>query len=258
FLLTSAKRVNADTLHVAEYRARLVQIRALVSNSRTASTPDRDRMLAQAAALLRQTTSLSVRGATVTVDDGAVAEVLAGPDGANRALAVLDLEIASAGRIVARSIDPSVVDARLREVVGANETSGASASWLDALFAYIGSQLAAFFSGIRGGVPDLRFLPYVLVLFGLGLIALIVAILGRGTRERLRSGSLREAAATGPPALLRRARALRRCSRPDGDHVESERRPIPFGVGVRPGTRRRRGTPEVLRRDGYLDRDRAG
>ena len=44
-------------------------------------------MLAQAAALLRQTTSLSVRGATVTVDDGAVAEVLAGPDGANRALA---------------------------------------------------------------------------------------------------------------------------------------------------------------------------
>src|SRR5207245_2594582 len=87
-LLSSAQTVNADTLDVAEYRARLVQIRALVSNSRTASTPDRDRMLAQAATLLRQTTSLSVRGATVTVDDGAVAEVLAGPDGANRALDV--------------------------------------------------------------------------------------------------------------------------------------------------------------------------
>ena len=168
-------------------------------------------MLAQAATLLRQTTSLSVRGATVTVDDGAVAEVLAGPDGANRALAVLDLEIASAGRIVARSIDPSVVDARLREVVGANETSGASASWLDALFAYIGSQLTAFFSGIRGGVPDLRFLPYVLVLFGLGLIALIVAILGRGTRERIRREvflpSAGDRRADDPLAHLRNAEA---------------------------------------------------
>jgi Domain of unknown function (DUF4129) len=177
---------SADTLDVAQYRARLVQIRALVSGSRTASTPDRDRMLAQATALLRQTTALNVRGTVVSVDDGPVAAVLAGPDGANRALAVLDLEIASADRTLARPIDPSVADARLREAVGASETTRGSGAWADALFRYIASQLAAFFSGIRGNVPDLRFVPYVLALFGLGLIALILAILGRGTRERIR------------------------------------------------------------------------
>jgi hypothetical protein len=168
-------------------------------------------MLAQASALLRQTTGLSVSGTVVTVDDGPVADVLAGADGANRALAVLDLEIASAERTLASRIDPNVADSRLREAVGASEASNASATWLDVLLEYIGSQLAAFFSGIRGGVPDLRFLPYVLALFGLGLIALIVAILGRGTRERIRREvflpSARDRRADDPLLHLRSAEA---------------------------------------------------
>jgi hypothetical protein len=186
FVLSFGQPAVADTLDVAQYRARLVQVRTLVSASRTASTPDRDRMLAQATALLRQTTALNIGGAVVSVDEGPVAEILAGANGANRALAVLDLEIAAADRTIARPIDPSVADARLREAVGVSETTRGSSAWLDALLRYIGSQLAAFFSGIRGAAPDLRFVPYVLALFGLGLIAFIVAILGRGTRERIR------------------------------------------------------------------------
>jgi hypothetical protein len=85
-------------------------------------------------------------------------------------------------------------------VIGATTTANATATWLDALLAYIGSRLAAFFAGIRGGVPDLdlTFLPYTIALFGLGVVVLIVAILGRGTRERIRREVLL------PPALDRR------------------------------------------------------
>ena len=37
-----------------------------------------------------------------------------------------------------------------------------------------------------GGVPDLRFLPYVLIGLGLALVAFILATLGRGLKERFR------------------------------------------------------------------------
>jgi len=50
------------------YRARLVQVRALVDRSRGVGTADREAMLTQAAALLRQTTALQTHGEAVPIE----------------------------------------------------------------------------------------------------------------------------------------------------------------------------------------------
>ena len=157
-----------------------------MDRSRAAGTADRERMLAQATALLRQTTAIQSHGDTVPADDGPIADLLAGPNGANGALAILDAYVATADRAIDRSIDPASADARLRELVGNGGDAGTSLSGVAALFDWISSRLAAFFSGLSGGIPDLRFLLWLVAAFGVGLVLLIVAILGRGVRERVR------------------------------------------------------------------------
>lgn len=143
-------------------------------------------MLAQARTLLRETTAIRNQGETLTVDDGPIADMLAGPDGANRALAILDAYIETADRAVASSIDPAVADARLREVIGDPSDAAASAAGLAALAEWIASRIAAFLAGLAGDLPDLRFMPWIVVALGLALVAFIVATLGRGVRERVR------------------------------------------------------------------------
>ena len=62
-------------------------------------------------------------------------------------------------------------------------------------------------SGIRG-IPDLRFIPWVIAAVGIGLALFIVATLGRGVRERVRREVLlpdRTLARTDDPAAHRRA-----------------------------------------------------
>src|SRR5438477_4385292 len=197
----------ADTLTLDAYRARLAQVRTLVDRSRAAGTLDRERMLAQSVALLRQTTAVQNRGETVSVDDGPVADLLAGANGANATLAILDAYIATADRATQSGIDPSTADARLREIVGAPESPGTSLSGVAALLDWIGSRIAAFVSGIRG-IPDLRFIPLVVAAIGIGLALFIVATLGRGVRERVRREVLlpdRTLARTDDPAAHRRA-----------------------------------------------------
>jgi hypothetical protein len=177
---------SADALDIAQYRARLVEVRSLVDRSRTVAAADRQRMLGDAATLLRVTTALRTRHEPVAVDDGAIADMLTGPDGANRALPIIDAYIASADRVLASRIDAAVADQRLREAVGATETTGAAGAGLGPFFAYLQSRLASFIAGLQGPMPDLRLIPFVIAAFGLGLVAIIVAILGRGVRERIR------------------------------------------------------------------------
>ena len=198
----------ADTLPLDVYLVRLVQVRALVDRSRGAGTADRDRMLTQATALLRQTTAVQNQGEIVPVDDGPIADMLAAPTGANSALAILDAYIATADRALQRGVDPAIADARLREILGTAESAGTSVSGIGALVEWIGSRIAGFFSGLRGGIPDLRFLPWIVAAFGVGLILVIIATLGRGVRERVRREVLladRALARTDDPALHRRA-----------------------------------------------------
>jgi Domain of unknown function (DUF4129) len=199
--------VDADTLALDAYRARLVQVRALVDRSRAVGTADQERMLTQATALLRQTTAIQSHGETVPVDDGPIAELLAGPNGANGALAILDAYIATADRARQAGIDPATADARLREVLGSAGSAGTSLSGVAALLDWISTRLTEFFSGLRG-IPDLRFLPWIVAAFGIGLILVIVATLGRGVRERVRREVLlpdRALARADDPAAHRRA-----------------------------------------------------
>jgi hypothetical protein len=143
-------------------------------------------MLAQAGALLRETTALRTGDGTIPVDDTPVAEVLAGPDGATRALGILDAYIEAADSALRRPIDPAAADARLREVLGASQTDEeGSGAGIAAALAWIAARIAALVTGL-GGVPDLRFLPQVLIGLGLALVAFILATLGRGLKERFR------------------------------------------------------------------------
>jgi len=165
-------------------------------------------LLAQSIALLRQTTAIQVRGETVVVDDGPIADVLAGRNGANATLLILDAYIAAADRTAQSRIDPATADARLREILGAPEDPGTSLSGVAALLDWIATRIAALFSGIRGGVPDLRFVQWVVAALGIGLALFIVATLGRGVRERVRREVLlpdRSALRTDDPAAHRRA-----------------------------------------------------
>ena len=182
-------------------------MRALVDRSRAAGTADRERMLSQATALLRQTTALQTHGETVPIDDGAVADLVAAPNGANAALAILDAYIATADRAVQTGIDPATADARLKDALGNTGDAGTSLSGVAALFDWIASRLAAFFSGLRG-IPDLSFLPWIVAALGIGLALFIVATLGRGVRERVRREVLlpdRAIARAEDPAAHRRA-----------------------------------------------------
>jgi hypothetical protein len=184
-----------------------VLVRSLVDRSRSVGIADRDRMLAQATALLRQTTALQSHGETVPVDDGPIADMLGGPNGANRALAILDAYIATADRAVQAGIDPATADARLRDVLGNAGGAGTSVSGVAALLDWIASRLSAFVSGL-GGIPDLSFLPWIVAAFGVGLVLVIVAILGRGVRERVRREVMlpdRALARAEDPAAHRRA-----------------------------------------------------
>jgi hypothetical protein len=142
-------------------------------------------MLAQSIALLRQTSAIQVRGETLTVDDGPVADLLGVANGANAALPILDAYIASADRARVSRIDPANADARLRDVLGDANGAPTSLSGVAALLDWIFSRIAAFFSGLRG-IPGLPLLPWVVAAIGIGLALFIVATLGRGVRERVR------------------------------------------------------------------------
>src|SRR5207247_9084379 len=142
-----------------------------------------------------------------SVDDGPVADGLAVANGANAALAIVDAYIAAADRATQSGIDPAIADARLRDILGAPESPGTSLSGVAALLDWIGSRIAAFVSGIRG-IPDLRFIPWVIAAVGIGLALFIVATLGRGVRERVRREVLlpdRALARAEDPAAHRRA-----------------------------------------------------
>jgi Domain of unknown function (DUF4129) len=122
-------------------------------------------------------------------------------------LAILDAYIASADRAARTGIDPATADARLRDIIGQPEAPGTSLSGVAALLDWITSRLAAFVSGIRG-IPDLRFVPWVVAALGIGLALFIVATLGRGVRERVRAEVLLSDRALAPsedPAAHRRA-----------------------------------------------------
>ncbi|TMF60333.1 MAG: hypothetical protein E6I20_14380, partial [Chloroflexi bacterium] len=175
----------ADTVTLDQYRVRLADARSLIDRSRTAGTADRVRLLAQARDLLRQTTTLRVGDETIAIDDAAVADLAGVPDGASRAIAILDTYISDALR--GRRIDPAVADQRLREIVGPSASGGGGANPFAVLADAFLGWLNGLFSGLRGSAPDLSSLVWLVVAVGVALVLFIVATLGRGLRERVRT-----------------------------------------------------------------------
>ncbi len=183
FWQLGAMPAAADTLTLAQYRARLVEVRALVQQARTAPSFDRFTMSNRARDLLLSVTALQVGRETIAVDPHALADRMnATPDGLAAFLDDLDLAIALVDRSSAGRIDPAAADATLAGVLGA-ENARAAPSLVEAL---IGAILR-FLAGLPGPRLDTDILIPVVGILGLAVVAFVVAVLGRDLRHRVRA-----------------------------------------------------------------------
>lgn len=129
--------------------------------------------------LARRTTAVRLRdGATIPVSDAGIAERIARSDH-DGALALLDLAIDAADAAV-RGYPGDAADARLRDLLQQQQarTSGLT------MFA-IGRALAERLFGWAPR-PDVRVLEPLLAVVGIALAGILLALVTRGTRERLR------------------------------------------------------------------------
>lgn len=200
---------------IAQYRARLQQVQDLLLLARSASGAARASEVAAAQRLLRLTDAVAVGGATVSVDDSALADDLAPTDAAiGAALTRVEALLALAPPPDAPSVDPSAADARLREIVAATSAAQAGSNVLDGI-----TQLVLrLLSGLQGPRLDIGMLLPAIGLLGLGLVVFILATLGRALPERVRGEVLvplaRAEERPDPAGQLRSADAALAADRP--------------------------------------------
>lgn len=136
----------------------------------------------RARTLLLATTAVRLDdGSTVAIADADLAGRLATSDGAlDSAIADIGLLIDLAGR--APALDAATADSQLRQLVGEQRARDAQVSIIDLLSRAISRWVSSF--DLEG--PDPR--PIMVGAGGLGLafLVLILAIMGRGLRERFR------------------------------------------------------------------------
>ena len=175
---------RADTLTTAAYRERLAQVLALVERARAAPLAEREPILAQARGLLRQTTDVELESTTLTIDDGPFADRLT-PDAVEREATELGRYLAVATASLARRVDAAAADAKLRSLT----TDQQLAQRLN-LGAIVGGLLQRFGAWLYDliGRPDPNVLLNVQAVIGVLVALAIVALLIRGTRERIRNG----------------------------------------------------------------------
>ena len=159
---------SADTLTPAAYLSRLRDARALLASGRV--EPARE--------LLARTSSITVAGGTVRIDDAPFAATLAAGDAAR-----LDAYIAFVQREQARALDPARDDAAIREVTRDTAFTAGPQPWLAAFLAWLSQHL----TGFTGSIPDVFVVVQIVGGLGLAALLLVIAILGRGLRERVRS-----------------------------------------------------------------------
>jgi hypothetical protein len=150
--------------------------------ARVAAASARQPLVERARALLRETTGLRLEdGTTVTVDDRALAARI---DASDAALDAAIADLAALADLASRpsTIDPQAADARLRQLVGEHRVQGGQVSFIDALSRWLTRAL----SGLEGAPLEPRVLLATAGGLGLALLALVLAILGRGLRERFR------------------------------------------------------------------------
>lgn len=175
---------DADTVSPRDYRQRLTDARALVVQARALSGATRDVAVSRARQILASTTAIALPSGELSIDDRALVDRLISTDAALEAEFVLiDAQLALAARALSPSIDAARSDAALRDVLRAVDDSGASPSFLDT----IARALQRFLAGLEGPRVDFGLVWPLLGFLGAAVIFFVVATLGRGLGERVRT-----------------------------------------------------------------------
>lgn len=195
---------HADTVSPPGYRQRLVDARALVVQARSLSGAARDTVLTRARQILFATTAITLPSGEIPIDDTKLADRLTSDNAAlDAGLALLDAQLALADRAVAPAIDNARSDVALRDALRAAESATASPSVLDTIV----RALQRFLAGLPGPRVDFGLVWPLLGILGAAVIFFVVATLGRGLGERVRTEvALREAVGADRPDPARHLR----------------------------------------------------
>ncbi len=196
---------HADTVSPRDYRDRLTAARALVVQARTLSGAARDTAVTRARLVLIATTALALPSGELTINDSALSDRITSDNASlDAALALIDAQLALTQRALLPAIDAARSDAALRDVLRAVDDTGASPSFLDA----IARALQRFLAGLEGPRVDFGLVWPLLGILGAAVIFFVVATLGRGLGERVRTEvALHEAVGADRPDPARHLRA---------------------------------------------------
>ncbi len=196
---------QADTVSPRDYRQRLTDARSLVVQARSLTGAVRDAAVDRARLILSATTAVSLPSGELPISDVALADRITSDNASlDAALVLIDAQLALAERVLSPSIDAAHSDAALREALGAVDAAAGSPS----LFDTIVLALQRFLAGLPGPQVDFGLVWPLLGILGAAIIFFVVATLGRGLGERVRTEvALREAVGADRPDPARHLRA---------------------------------------------------
>ena len=196
---------QADTVSPRDYRQRLTDARSLVVQARSLTGAVRDAAVDRARLILSATTAVSLPSGELPISDVALADRITSDNASlDAALVLIDAQLALAERVLSPSIDAAHSDAALREALGAVDAAAGSPS----LFETIVLALQRFLAGLPGPQIDFGLVWPLLGILGAAIIFFVVATLGRGLGERVRTEvALREAVGADRPDPARHLRA---------------------------------------------------
>jgi hypothetical protein len=161
----------------------LDQAVALVNAARVGTLgPPREALLAQARELLRQTTAVQLTDTILAIDDGPLADRMTA-DRMDAAFAELQRYATLATSTLSRHVDAAGADATLRSLT--QEQERAQGVSLGTVLATMLGRLASWLYDVAGR-PDPNVLLTAQMVVGVLVALAIVAVLVRGTRERIR------------------------------------------------------------------------
>ena len=196
---------HADTVSPRDYRQRLADARSLVVQARSVTGGARDAAVTRARLILSATTAISLPTGDLPISDIALADRITSDNASiDAALVLIDAQLALSERALTPSIDAARSDAALRDALGGVDASSGSVSILDTIIL----ALQRFLAGLPGPQVDFGLIWPVLGILGAAIIFFVVATLGRGLGERVRTEvALREAIGADRPDPARHLRA---------------------------------------------------
>ena len=205
WLAQPALVAHADTVSPRDYRQRLTDARALVVQARALSGAARDTAVTRVRIILYFSTAIALPSGELPIDDTALADRITSDDASlDAALALIDAQLALASRALSPSIEAARSDAALRDSLRAVDDTGTSPSFLDS----VARAIQRFLAGLEGPRVDFGLVWPLLGILGAAIIFFVVATLGRGLGERVRTEvALREAVGAERPDPSRHLRA---------------------------------------------------